>query len=287
MVTIPSSEYEQLRRENEAFRRENEIFRCEIVQLRTMVQQLEATISLLKGGKSSRTSSTAPSHDIGRSNKISLRTPSGKRSGGQPGHAGHTLQMSDTPDEIINHAPSVCTCCGESLDSVSGVSFTRRQVIDIPPIEPLYIEHRSHRKICPFCRLENRGVFPEGIQSPVQYGPQVEAMAGYLSVYQYLPYARITRLFRDFFRLPVSEGSIDNFLENLRNKARSAYEVIHERIESSVVIGSDETGCRVNGKKHWFHVWQTPLLTFIVAFANRGHKVIVCMAKCKKNGVLE
>ena len=267
MVTILRSEYEQLRRENE-------IFRCEIVQLRTMVQQLEATISLLKGGKSSRTSSTAPSHDIGRSNKISLRTPSGKRSGGKPGHVGHTLQMSDTPDEIINHAPSVCTCCGESLDSVSGVSFTRRQVIDIPPIEPLYIEHRSHRKICPFCRVENRGIFPEGIQSPVQYGPQVEAMAGYLSVYQYLPYARITRLFRDFFRLPVSEGSIDNFLENLSHKARSAYTAIHERIENSVVVGSDETGCRVNGKKHWFHVWQTPLLTFIVAFANRGHKVI-------------
>ena len=179
MVTIPSSEYEQLRRENE-------VFRCEIVQLRSMVQQLESTISLLKGGRNSRTGSTAPSHDLGRSNTISLRTPSGKHSGGQPGHAGHTLQMSDTPNEIIDHTPAVCACCGESPDSVSAVSFTRRQVIDIPPVEPLYIEHRSHHKICPFCRLENRGIFPEGIQSPVQYGPQVEAMAGYLSVYQYL-----------------------------------------------------------------------------------------------------
>jgi transposase len=30
----------------------------------------------------------------------------------------------------------------------------------------------------------------------------------------------------------------------------------------------------VNGKKHRFHVWQTSLLTFIVSFASRGHKVI-------------
>jgi hypothetical protein len=40
------------------------------------------------------------------------------------------------------------------------------------------------------------------------------------------------------------------------------------------VVGADETGCRVGGKKHWFHVWQTRLLTFIVSFASRGHKVI-------------
>jgi transposase len=99
-------------------------------------------------------------------------------------------------------------------------------------------------------------------------------MVGYLSVYQILPYARITHLFRDFFKLPLSEGSIDNFLEKLSNKAHSAYETIRGRIQSSDVVGSDETGCRVKGKKHWFHVWQTPLLTFIVSFASRGHKVI-------------
>jgi len=259
-ITISRSEYEQLKHEN--------------AELRVIVQQLKEEISLLKGGTNSRTSSTAPSHDLGRSNKISLRIPSGKKSGGQPGHPGHTLQMVDTPDEIIDHSPVVCACCGESLDSVASVSYTRRQVVDIPPVEPLYIEHRSHVKICPFCKLENRGIFSEGVQAPVQYGPQVEAMAGYLSVYQYLPYARITHLFRDFFKVNISEGSIDNFLENLTNKARSAYEAIHERIQSSGVVGSDETGCRVNGKKYWFHVWQTPLLTFIVAFASRGHKVI-------------
>jgi hypothetical protein len=40
------------------------------------------------------------------------------------------------------------------------------------------------------------------------------------------------------------------------------------------VVGSDETGYRVNGKKHWFHVWQNNILTFIVSFASGGHKVI-------------
>ena len=248
--------------------------KLKIGELQSDVQRLETEIALLKGGKDSRSSSTAPSHDIGRSNRISLRTPSGKKSGGQIGHPGHTFKMVDTPTNAIDHAPEVCQCCGESLAGVNSDSFTRRQVIDIPPVEPVFIEHRAHVKICPVCHLDNRGVFPENVQAPLQYGPQIEAMAGYLSVYQSLPYARICRLFNDFFKLSLSEGSVDNLLENLSNRATGIYETIRQRIHSSGVVGSDETGCRVGGKKHWFHVWQTDFLTYIVSFPSRGYKVI-------------
>ena len=140
MVTISRREYEDLKRQ--------------IVELQILVRQLEATIALLKGSKNSRTSSLAPSHVV-RSNTISLRTPSGKKSGGQVGHYGHTLEMVDTPDEVIEHIPEICECCGESLANVENASFTRRQ-----------IEHRSYVKICPFCKLENRGVFPKLFKPP-------------------------------------------------------------------------------------------------------------------------
>ena len=60
MITIPRSEYEQMKRD--------------VVELQAIVQQLEATIALMKGGNNSRTSSTAPSRDIGRSNSISILT---------------------------------------------------------------------------------------------------------------------------------------------------------------------------------------------------------------------
>jgi hypothetical protein len=99
-------------------------------------------------------------------------------------------------------------------------------------------------------------------------------MSGYLSIYQSLPCKRITHLFKDFFGLRLSTGSVDTFLDHLSLKSDPVYEDIRARIRQSEVVGSDETGCRVNGKKHWFHVWQTRLLTFIVSFASRGHKVI-------------
>jgi len=155
--------------ENEVLKRENSELRSEIVELRSIIQRLEDSIALLKGGNNSRTSSTAPSRDIGRSNSASLRTPSGKKSGGQVGHCGHTLQMVDNPDEIIDHFPVICECCGDSLDMVPSVSFTRHQVIDIPPpVAPLHIEHRSHSIVCPCCKFNNRGIFPDGVQAPIQ-----------------------------------------------------------------------------------------------------------------------
>jgi transposase len=260
MITISLSEYEGMKRE--------------ISELRSIVRQLEDTISLLKGGKDSRTSSTAPSADLSRSNSHSLRVPSGKKSGGQIGHSGHSLPMSDIPDEIIDHTPLYCEHCHENLQEVVSTSYTRRQEVELPVVRPLYTEHRSHVKICPFCGMENRGIFPERLQGPVQYGARVQATAAYMSVYQYLSYHRIAQFFRDCFCLPISEGTIDNFLAHMSAKSTSAYEAIRERIQSSPVVGSDETGCRVNGKKHWFHVWQTPFLTFIVAFVHRSYQAM-------------
>ena len=180
----------------------------------------------------------------------------------------------EATNEIIDHLPNICEYCGQSLEGVSSDSYIRRQVIDIPAIEALYTEHRAHTKICRYCHFENQGIFPERVKSPVQYGNNIEAMTGYLSVYQSMPYARITHLLRDFFKIKLSEGTVDNFLEKLSHKATTACERIRKKIQSTIVVGADETGCRVNGNKHWFHVWQSSLLTFIVSFASRRQKVI-------------
>ena len=45
----------------------------------------------------------------------SLRKPSGRPSGGQPGHKGHTLQTVAAPDRIVKHEPHYCKCCGRPL----------------------------------------------------------------------------------------------------------------------------------------------------------------------------
>jgi hypothetical protein len=79
MITIPRAEYEQLK--------------SQVAQLMSLVDSLMAEIALLKNGHNSKTSSTPPSQDIGRSNTVNLRVKSGKPTGGQIGHKGHTLRM--------------------------------------------------------------------------------------------------------------------------------------------------------------------------------------------------
>jgi hypothetical protein len=258
-ISISRSEYEQLL--------------SVIAELREKVQQLQVENELLKNGRNSKTNSTAHSHDIIRSNVHSMRRISREKTGDQKCHPDHHLSMSDTPDIVIEHILERCSC-GHSFGGVALTGQTRCQVIDIPPIKPHCTEHRSYHKICPHCGMGNRDVYSDEVFSPVQYGRGIKSLLSYLFTYQFLPYKRLPVFFRCVFLLPVSEGSIDNILEEMSQKSEVAYRTIQERILKSEIVGSDEMGCRVNCKKHLSHVWDNSVLTFIVSFAGIGHKVM-------------
>lgn len=239
-----------------------------------IIEALQEEIRLLRNGKNSGTSHTPPSHQIGRPNAKSLRTKTERKTGGQPGHEGTTLQIKEVPDETINHLPDYCNDCGEDLqEAVSFFKESRHEVI-IPPIQVRYVEHCSHSKVCTKCGKVCSGTLPSHLKAPIQYGHSVGALVSYLSVYQYMPYHRIKVLLKDIFGLSISEGSIDNLLERTAQRALPLYNIIQQKIQQSEVVGSDETGASVAGKKGWFHTWQTTTLTFIVSSLNRGYKTI-------------
>ena len=63
--------------------------------------------------KGSNNSSVPPSKDENRlPGTSSLREKGNRKAGGQPGHEGKTLEMTDTPDEIIEHRACFCPECG-------------------------------------------------------------------------------------------------------------------------------------------------------------------------------
>lgn len=238
----------------------------------SLILKLQEEIRLLKNGKKSGTSHTSPSHDIGRSNTVTLREKTGKKPGGQIGHQGNTLEMVDTPDEIIDYRSAYCTSCSSLLDSTLSGLTERKQEIVIPPIKPMYIEHRSYTTNCLSCGHNNISVLPSHLKAPIQYGTSVSSTIAYLFAYQYLPYNRIKIMMRDLFHISLSEGTIDNILAKITSCAMPMYDEIQLRIQQSNVVGGDETGTKINGKKAWFHVWQNSKLTFIVAAMTRGYK---------------
>jgi transposase len=260
MISIPLSEYNELK--------------TLVVSLSEKVKLLEEENKLLRNGRNSNKSSTPPSHDIGRSNSKSLRIKSNRKSGGQQGHEGSTLKMKDTPDKVLDYIPVFCQCCGTDLQNEVSIVIDCKQEVVIPPIEVQYVAHRSHSKKCPRCGIICTVTLPEHLKAPIQYGASISAIVSYLTVYQYMPFKRLAILLKDLFKIPVSEGTIDNLLDRTAQKAESAYQTLRDRIQWDTVVGGDETGCPINRKRGWFYTWQNKGITFIAASLNRGYGTI-------------
>ena len=103
----------ELKSELRACKEEIVALKSTIFLLQTENDQLREALSVKAPKSNSQNSSTPPSQDPFRSKDLSLRTKSGKTSGGQKGHRGNTLDFSQFPSELIQHFPEgICTNCG-------------------------------------------------------------------------------------------------------------------------------------------------------------------------------
>jgi transposase len=253
-----------------------------IVRLEAKVKILEAEIALLKNKKNSNNSHIPPSQDPNRPKKNqSLREPTDKKIGGQPGHDGTTLKFSSQIDETVKHIPTCCNGCGGNIIDNQEELVSTRQIIDIPKITLKCIAHQVYKKHC-ICGHTTVGDFPAYVANPIQYGPNVESMIAYLHARQYLPYARTKEFLNDVMGLSISTGGIHNILQRITQKALPMYHAIKEKIEQATCIGSDETGVNINGKNNWAWTWQNNTLTYIVCAVSRGFKTI---ESCFENGL--
>ena len=129
-------------------------------QLQRRNQELEAQLT-----KDSHNSSRPPSTDLpARKKTKSLRTRSGKRPGGQPGHPGHTRPFTTQPNRVVLHQPPQCRHCQSPLAGCQIIRHDRRQVIEIVPAKLKVTEHRAEVRRCSACGQETKGNFPEGVR---------------------------------------------------------------------------------------------------------------------------
>lgn len=241
-----------------------------------LIKELQIEIELLKNGRRSGTSSTPSSQDYTISNKPNSREKSNRKSGGQKGHKGSSLKMSEAPDEILKYKPKYCTKCGEEFTDDRFFNLSkRRQEVVTPPIKPKFIEHQSFSCTCGKCDTQTTSSLPSHLKANIQYGENIQALIAYLSVYQYLPSNRIKSYLKDVMNIQISEGTIFNIIESMSKKAMPVYEAIKEKVATSKVVGGDETGIKINGTKAWLWVFQNRLYTFIKPSYSRGfHNII-------------
>lgn len=276
-------ELEALRRENQGLREENEALRRalaiaqeQVATAREVFVQLAARIERLEGqaAKDSHNSSKPPSSDGPKSplrKTTSLRGKSGKKSGGQPGHQGHTLLMVAQPDTIIALSPPACERCQQELATVEVTREERAQVWDVPPLRLHVSEYRAQVKVCPCCQRETRAAFPEGLEpAAVQYGPMTKALAVYLQCVHLLPYARTCQILSDLLGTSFSQASLQAALRASSTRVEAALEHIKQGLINSQVMHNDETGLRIAGQRRWLHVAATAHLTYYQSHEKRG-----------------
>ncbi len=183
--------------------------------------------------------------------------------------------MVETPNFTQNHNPLYCNCCGKSLENIESKFVGKRQVFDIPKIEIKVTEHQVYSKQCK-CGHINQGEYPQDANAPVSYGNNIESLIGCFHTRQYIPFKRMQEIFKDVFGTSISKGGIHYILDKLVIKAQPAYQLIKQKLQSNTkyAVGSDETGVKVNGDKHWAWTWQNEEATFIAITDNKGQKSI-------------
>jgi hypothetical protein len=211
-----------------------------------------------------------PSSDLGKRKRNNSRTRSGRKPGGQRGHKGHTLQQVVKPDKTVVLRPGFCPCGHGFGTQAEPERVEKRQVFDIPPPKLEVTEYQAETLTCPLCGTRNTGVFPEGVAAPVQYGPNIKAIAVNLNVYNFVPCARAVEFLRDIFAVSMSVGSLITIVADAADNARSPVAKIKGAITAAAVAHFDESGLRSQGQRHWLHVAATPQWTVYFHHEQRG-----------------
>lgn len=239
----------------------------------------------LRPAKNSGNSSKPPSRDPAAERKRQAEERQAKkaraaggtkrRPGKQAGAQGKTLEMTDTPDEVIDHAPENCGSCGAGLDDAEVTAVARRQVIDIPLPSPVTTEHRAQTRRCRCCGGTTTALFPEAVRAPVSYGPRLRAIVVYLLARQHIPTERTAEAMADLFGVPIATGTVDAIYSDAGRRLVGFIAALVAWLRNLPVLHADETTDRIGTTNCWMHVVSTGLYTLIHASVTRGAQAIV------------
>ena len=251
----------------------------QVLELSELVRSLQAELAWYKSNRNSSNSNLPPSRDLHkptppkRKRKKSSRNP-----GGQHGHKANRLEKVDTVQEVIIHEVPLCAHCGEDLQHVPGQVIRTAQVFDIPRIELKVTEHHKVCKCCPKCNLKAVAELPGTLDYiDAQYGDNLKNLVTYLSTRQFCSVSRIAECIDILTGAKISTGFVWDTIHQKAEQLRPVYDQLLEKVKQSPVVGSDETGCRIDGHKEWMWVMCNDKYAYLKVSDNRGYATLLDM----------
>jgi len=239
--------------------------RVVVMELLQRVAQLETRLK-----QTSRNSSKPPSSDPPQAKPRAAKEPTGRKSGGQPGHEGHgrKLKPESEVDQIIDVRPEHCGQCGTLLLG-EDPEPERHQVTELPRITPVVTEYRRHCLWCVACGARTQAAWPTTMP-PGSFGPRVQATVGYLTGRIGASQREVQDLFATLYQMEVSVGGI-GALEQAVSAALAAPVVEAQTyVQRQPVRNADETSWREKRQRRWLWISVTPLVTIFRLLKTRG-----------------
>jgi transposase len=236
---------------------------AEVVRLRAENQELRAQL-----GRNSQNSSKPPSSDP-PSVERPKKEPTGRSSGGQPGHKGHKRELLE-PDEVVALRPERCSCCGKRLHGEDPAP-RRHQVVDLPPVKPHVTEYHLAELGCE-CGARTRAELPAGVPAGA-FGPRLTAMVAICTGKFRMSKRSVQELLADFCGVKVGLGSISKMEQAVSAAVAPAVEAAEAHVRTQAVVHPDETGWRERGQRRWLWTATTGQVSVFCIDRSRGADV--------------
>ncbi len=206
--------------------------------------------------------SKKPSRDD-RPNRTGPRQGSLGRKGG-----GRTLAKA--PDETVTARPARCAHCQAALGEADRTLAARFDKLDLPKVAPVVTRVERYAGHCRCCGATTLAPLPEGLEPGTPFSRDIVALAMYLRFVHAVSYRRLSRLLLELFGLAISEGALDAAFRRGKPRFDAETAAILARLRRARVVGSDETGVRVDGRGCWNWVFQNAEVVIHVVRRSRG-----------------
>ncbi len=236
-----------------------------VMELLQRVAQLEVRLN-----QTSRNSSKPPSSDPPQAKPRAAKEPTGRKSGGQPGHEGHgrKLKPESEVDQITDVRPVQCGQCGTLLLG-EDAEPERHQVTELPQSTPVGTEYRRHCLWWVACGARTQASWPATMPRG-SFGPRVQATGGYLT-------GRIGASQREgqdrlatLYQLEVSVGGIGGLEQAVSVALAAPKAEAQPYVQRQPVRNAEETSWREKRQRRWLWLRVTPLVTLCRLLQTRG-----------------
>jgi transposase len=195
----------------------------------------------------------------------------GKRPrGGKKGHrgTGRKLKPVACVNQVVVSKPVSCKGCGCLLLG-EDPHPNRRQLTEIPKIEPHVTEFQQHTLNCLACGTANQADWPSEMPAG-HFGERVRALTGYMSGRFGMTKRDIKEMLEDVYRVEIGLGSIPAQERGVSLALQKPVEAAHKYVQEQPSANVDETSWQEITEKCWLWVGVTASVTVFKIFWTRG-----------------